>query len=448
MRESFKRVFKGVSANIVSQGINAGYQLLSIPLFLAGWGAEIYGEWLVLMTIPGYLAVSDIGFGTAGTNEMTILVGADETEKALSVFQSVSVFIFCMSGLLCASVALGGVYFPILDILNIGFMSETTFQTCLLLLVLHVFVTFQMSLIVGGFKSVGLYPQSVTYRNFCVAIEYGAALLALSLKVTPVVFAMVMVGGRCFHFIVMRLMLAKKVPWLIFGLKYFDAAHLKKLWVPSASFLGFPFANMMLQQGPVMIIGAALGPIYTVVFTTTRTMINFIEKILSVINMSIWPEFSKAYGEKDFQLMRVLNRRACQVTVWGALVFALGIMLLGREVLAIWTQGEVKPPYMFLASFLIYTFVRSFWFTSSVVPAAVNQHTKIAMLNPVSATIAIGLFYLLIQGGFWEYVPLAFLVNELAMTAIVLPTSLRITQDKLVPFLLNMLYLPKKGYRS
>ena len=338
--------------------------------------------------------------------------------------------------------------FSYLDILNIGFMSETTFQTCLLLLVLHVFVTFQMSLIVGGFKSVGLYPQSVTYRNFCVAIEYGAALLALSLKVTPVVFAMVMVGGRCFHFIVMRLMLAKKVPWLIFGLKYFDAAHLKKLWVPSASFLGFPFANMMLQQGPVMIIGAALGPIYTVVFTTTRTMINFIEKILSVINMSIWPEFSKAYGEKDFQLMRILNRRACQVTVWGALVFALGIMLLGREVLAIWTQGEVKPPYMFLASFLIYTFVRSFWFTSSVVPAAVNQHTKIAMLNPVSATIAIGLFYLLIQGGFWEYVPLAFLVNELAMTAIVLPTSLRITQDKLVPFLLNMLYLPKKGYRS
>ena len=92
---------------------------------------------------------------------------------------------------------------------------------------------------------------------------------------------------------------------------------------------------MMLQQGPSDDHGAALGPIYTVVFTTTRTMINFIEKILSVINMSIWPEFSKAYGEKDFQLMRILNRRACQVTVWGALVFALGIMLLGREVLAI-----------------------------------------------------------------------------------------------------------------
>ena len=33
--------------------------LLSIT-FLAGY-AEIYGEWLVLMTIPGYLAVSDIG---------------------------------------------------------------------------------------------------------------------------------------------------------------------------------------------------------------------------------------------------------------------------------------------------------------------------------------------------------------------------------------------------
>ena len=83
------------------------------------------------MTIPGYLAISDIGFGTAGTNEMTILVGAQKKEKALSVFQSVSVFIFFSSTILCSLVVLAGLFLPLVETLNIAHMPKTTFQSCL-----------------------------------------------------------------------------------------------------------------------------------------------------------------------------------------------------------------------------------------------------------------------------------------------------------------------------
>lgn len=88
-----RRLVKGLGANAFGQVVNVAIQLTSVPIFLHFWGADIYGKWLILSSIPGYLSMSDIGFGSAAGNEMTILTARHDYQAASKVFQSAWVFI-------------------------------------------------------------------------------------------------------------------------------------------------------------------------------------------------------------------------------------------------------------------------------------------------------------------------------------------------------------------
>lgn len=59
-----RRLIKGLSANAFSQVVNIAIQLTSVPIFLHFWGVDLYGKWLIVSSIPAYLSMSDIGFGS------------------------------------------------------------------------------------------------------------------------------------------------------------------------------------------------------------------------------------------------------------------------------------------------------------------------------------------------------------------------------------------------
>ena len=79
------RVLRGVAANLYDKGVVALLQLLNIPVLTHYWGADGFGVWLMLTTIPTYVAVSDIGLGTAAGVELTSLHAKGQLDRALKV---------------------------------------------------------------------------------------------------------------------------------------------------------------------------------------------------------------------------------------------------------------------------------------------------------------------------------------------------------------------------
>jgi hypothetical protein len=74
MKEStqpvIQRLRKGLGAQRFGQAVNLFIRLAEVPLFLAFWGAERYGEWLMVAAIPAYLAMADGGFTGTTQREM------------------------------------------------------------------------------------------------------------------------------------------------------------------------------------------------------------------------------------------------------------------------------------------------------------------------------------------------------------------------------------------
>jgi len=59
--DMIKRLFRGIGANFLGQIINIASRIVLVPLFLLSWGADIYGEWLLLSSMVAYLSLIEMG---------------------------------------------------------------------------------------------------------------------------------------------------------------------------------------------------------------------------------------------------------------------------------------------------------------------------------------------------------------------------------------------------
>src|ERR1700679_43828 len=97
-----RRLMLGFLTNWVGKLSSTVIQFVQIPVFLHFWSVPLYGEWMVVNSVPAYLSFSNIGFGTVAGNEMTMMVAREDRQGALRVFQSCwwLICIICVSTIL------------------------------------------------------------------------------------------------------------------------------------------------------------------------------------------------------------------------------------------------------------------------------------------------------------------------------------------------------------
>ena len=62
---------EGAAAILCGQAIIAVGNLALVPLYLERWAPTVYGEWVALTALSGYLATLDFGINMAVTNRLT-----------------------------------------------------------------------------------------------------------------------------------------------------------------------------------------------------------------------------------------------------------------------------------------------------------------------------------------------------------------------------------------
>src|SRR6202021_857517 len=117
----------------------------------------------------------------------------------------------------------------------------------------------------------------------------------------------------------------------------------------------------------------------------------------NLINNSIWPEMSAAFGIGAMDVARMLHRRACQVSLLLCLSITLGVAFLGDWIWRVWTVGKVPTDPVLLNIMLLQMVISAFWFTSSVVPMATNQHQRMARVMLCATCGALLLAWLLMH---------------------------------------------------
>ncbi len=436
------RILHNLFAYTLAQGINTFGQLVLVPIFLYFWGKELYGEWLLLSTIPAYFAMNDIGFSHAGATEMTVLVARNQRTAALGVFQSIWILLNVTSLFLLIALAIVLTWIPVENWLNITNLSHQVSGLIILLLLLQTVVSQQTGMLLAGFRCEGAAALGVNWLN---AVRMGEILLTAGAVVAggkPLEVASVVLLVRLMGMALMRVHLYRSYPWLVLGWRHARFEEIRRLAVPAFAIMAFPLGNALKNQGIVIVIGRVLGPVGVVAFTTVRTLTNAVFQLMGIINHSVWPEMSAAFGAGNLHIARGLHRHSCRASFWLSLVSIAGLFFLGSWIYRIWTHGSLELNLPLFYVLLIVIVVNSLWYTSSMVPMAINRHQRTALWFLVGAGLALILATWMLPRWGLAGAGSALLAIDLVMLVQVLPNSLALLQDRFLDFVLVVLRPP------
>lgn len=439
------RLMKGFAAQGFAQVTNLIIQFGSIPLFLYFWGKTLYGEWLLLSTIPSYFALSDLGFASAAGTEMTLRVGRGDREGALKVFQSAWVLVTGISLLITLAMLGTASLLPLARWLHLSTLSHGEIVKVVSILVFQVFFDLQTGLIGNGYRCDGNYAAGTMVRQAQRLAEFAVAALVLLLGGQLVAMALSVTLTRLAGNLLTMFDVRRRSPWLTFGWKHADVATIRLIASPALSFMGFPIGNALSLQGITTVVGITFGPAVVVAFNTSRTLTRAVWQLLNAITNTIWVELSSAFGRGDIALARSLHRRACQAALWIAVLSSIVLFFAGSTLYHVWTGRQIVFDPTLFGLLLIVGIANSLWSTSYTVIVAVNRHQQLAAVYIAATGLSLALAYVLTPLMGLHGTALSLLVIDLFMSTYVVVRSLVLVEDSLPAFVRFVLTPPLRN---
>jgi O-antigen/teichoic acid export membrane protein len=424
-----RRLVRGFGATTLGPVVTAIIQLVSVPIFLHIWGAAKYGDWLLLSAIPSYLTLSDLGFGAASGSDMSMRMAANDRAGALRTFQSSWVLVTSVS-LIALLAAFATVWWvPWQHWLRLSSLSNHQAATAIIVLGIYIVISQQMGVAESGFTSDGHFAVAIFWMTVVRLVESATATLVAVLHgdLLAVAFAYLVVrsiGTLCFV-----LLLRQMSSWIHYGTRYARLTTIKKLAAPAFGFMALPIGFALNLQGLILVIGATLGPIAVVSFSTLRTLSRLNSQLILGIKWALCPELSRAFGAGNIAFARKLHRHACQAALGLSIVGGLLLWMFGPFIYRLWIRQAVAFDARCFHVLLLVVVTNSLWDISSVIPMSINAHCRIAVAYSVAALLSFGLAWILVMPFGTAGVAFALFVADAWMTLLVLRTSLRHVQD-------------------
>lgn len=382
-----RRLLSNTIANAAGISMSAVLQIVSVPVLTASWGVEGYGVWLMLTTIPAYLALTDFGFVQAATSDMTMQVARGERGRALRIFQSlwglvwaVTLTVVCVSSLLLA-----------LRYSGIGGGWLDAYAAPVFVLVAYSGLALCFRVILAGFRSTGNYALGALLSDTLALIE-GLSILAVAafggghLAAITTILCLRAVGMAVIYGV-----LRWAVPWLRLGVRQATVGEARRLFAPAFSAMMIPASLSLNLQGVLLVVGAVLSPAAASIFATVRTASRLLIQIVGTLNRAAMPELSAASATgRRRAVARILGLNIASVVlvlVPGAVVFAF----CGKAIVEVWSHGRISPdaPFVFLMALVMV--VHGAWYYTANMLLATNSHGALAgtLLAASVATVAL-----------------------------------------------------------
>jgi O-antigen/teichoic acid export membrane protein len=437
-----RRLLFGFISNSAGRLFSTIVQLVQVPVFLHFWSVPLYGEWMIINSIPAYLSFSNLGFGSVAGNEMTMLVARDDRSAALRIFQSCwwLIALLCTAAIVLLSGAL--YYLPATLFPRLSSISDSDAKWIVFYLGISVLLGQLEQLLQSAYRAIGRYPYGSFLKNTITLIANGSMIAAVALsrgpRITALVFALVNVAGTVF----LCFMVRRDIPWIEYGWQHASFDEIRKLARPAIAFMGFPLGNALNLQGTLLAVGYALGPTAVVIFGTARTVSRVAIQMVQMVNGTFEPEMSIAYGAGNYDLVRSLLRRACQLALLVAIAIVIVMLSFGPWFLTHWTGGHVPPSRPLLSILLLVVVSYALWSTSSTLITSTNQHQRLATYYILGTALSCILCFFLARIYGLYGAAASLLISELVMNLYVVPACLRIAHDTFPAFLMSMLDVP------
>lgn len=398
-RMTLRRVSLGVGANIYDKLVIAAAQLAMVPVLATRWGLELYGAWLLLATVPSFLAMSDLGFATAAGTRMTMAVAREDRDEAVRLFHSAWAMVLASTAA-AGVLALAAVLLVPSGMLpdGRGFPAEEARLT-LAILVGYALLALQASIFGAGFRCAGHYALGAFWSANTVLFESLAAIAVALSGGGPQQVAVALLISRGVALALQGLTLRARVPWLRIGLSRASRDEVRALVRPALAVMALPAGQASFLQGTVLALGAAAGAAAVPAFVAARTLSRIGLQVTQLVVHALMPEYSAAVARGDRRSQAVMLLATLGSAAAVLVPFALILALAGPTIVEAWTAGVVRPDAALMLVMALTVVLGGFWNPLSNLILAMNRQAgfsypflALALLTaPVSYFLALSL---------------------------------------------------------
>jgi O-antigen/teichoic acid export membrane protein len=391
------RVVRGIGANVYSQVVQTILQLLSVPILATHWGLETYGAWLIIFTVPAYLAFADFGFAAAAGNDMTHSVARGDRTTAIETFQAVRTAItaVCLLALgVCAAILYS---LPDARFAFVAGLTPVHARHAVLLLAAYGLLSIQNSVSMSAFRSIGLYATGTYLQNTVHLVENVAALSVVYFGGNIEAAAETYLVCSLIGVLVRMLVLRVRAHWLTYFSWRTSWGQIRRLMHPALAVLALPMAQALSLQGTVVVVGMAAGAAAVPAFTAARTLSRLGVQLTMVVNHAVLPEFTMAVASID-------HARRARLAFFSLGSSALILMPMffmvigaGPLIIKLWTHGSIHAPYLLIVLMAASMVVNGTWYPISNLILALNRHAQYSYYYLTAAAASVLLSYPLVR---------------------------------------------------
>lgn len=378
------RLVSGFGANMLGKIWVLLIQLVQVPVLTSAWGSNGYGVWLMIITIPTFIALSDFGLGTAAGVDLTRAVSRGDYVLALRIYQSVWAFLTFVSGVVCLSAIVATYAWLILTerpyVITSGEIDFSSIFLTISLCIAYSFFGMQSSIQKVVFQATNKYALG-TIINDLWFLGGGIGVLCVGMFKGSMVYAsLALLGVQFAGFIVSTLVLCRSEPWARQGWRHADMATIKRLIHPSLAALSLTLANSVGLQGVVLTIGVFLGPATAATFGTCRMLSRIPLQFSGLVVRASLPELIRAREAGDSLLTKQLMRINVGLSVAVVAPMAFLLILIGQNVLSHISHGQLSASWSTFALLGLAATLNACWASLGSLLLAENRQSAFGYL--------------------------------------------------------------------
>jgi O-antigen/teichoic acid export membrane protein len=369
------KLIQNLSSHTITQVFTVFVQILSVPIFLSLMGVDMYGEYIILGTIPGFLVLGEVGFGTVINNETVFRISKKRFNDANVLISSSIILLFCIYNTIALLIFLLFFY------LDQQFLYITNYDQKLLLFIFWIggFVSILFGIFQSYLRAQNYYHLNVYWTGFSRLIELILPIVVLLISKNLFYLFLSCVVFRIFSFYFFLRLIKRKTPWFSFKFTLKNNYNNFKPYISkSLHYFLFTFGQGLLVQGSTYLVGNKLGNTSVVQFNTIRTLLNSCKFLLGIINSSFLPEFTKLYALSKNKLFEIYYYLSIHLTFIITIPIVLILTFFGEEIILIWTNDKVEVDKLFFYLMIVQLVFYSIWFVSSNLIVSINEHKKIS----------------------------------------------------------------------
>ena len=385
---------KGIGIGSIGQLISILSRFFIIPLFLTTWGADKYGEWLLLSTIPAWLAISDFGCQIYFINKLTFAWAKNEFSNysillntATKIFVFIPVILFIVSSTIV-------IFIPSNLLFTFKTISSNEAKYILILLILIICISIFQGFIFGLFRTINDVSKSLIYSIVLNATQIITTAICLKLKYG--LFEIVI--SQLIPLIIITYIAILELSNKKYNIKISLKDKLNKTIIiesisPSLHFLIIQLSQAILIQGSILVI-APLGGVQVATFSILRTIINIIKQILGIFSHSVWPEITNLYAQKNSNEFNRIYEKIYLVSLIICILFSVFISYFGEKIFNLWLNNILEYNHSLIKSIILYVLISSYWSINGNILMSINKHVSLSKFQLLFSILAIYLCWL------------------------------------------------------